>query len=163
MQIRRQLIDDAGAPLVSGLPLNDLPSDSPVQQDHFAVDGERCAAEGTNLVGPGVLVGDYGFAIPFTDAELASLLAPLAAQGFSELPENVTKFDQHDLAMYGAKLAGCEAQASDFDSGKTDEMEAFAFTSLKQALLDEGVFAVFQKARDYCKQQDETPEAPSLR
>lgn len=119
--------------------------------------------EGTNLVGPDVLGGDYGFAIPFTDAELASLLAPLAAQGFSELPENVAKFDQHDFAIYGAKLAGFEAQASDFDSGKTDEMEPLAFTSLKKALLEEGVFVVCQKARDYCKQQDETPEAPSLR
>jgi hypothetical protein len=41
-------------------------------------------------------------------------------------------------------------------------MEAFAFTSLKQALLDEGVFAVCQKAQDYCNQQDDEPEAPSL-
>jgi hypothetical protein len=102
-----------------------------------------------------------GFAIPFTNRELASLLAPLAAQGFSELPENAA-YNPFDLAIYGAKLAGFEAQASDFVSGKTDEMEAFAFTSLKQALLDEGVFAICQKARDYCKQQDDAPDAPSF-
>jgi len=57
------------------------------------------------------------------------------------------KFDQHNFAIYGAKLAGFEAQASDFDSIKTDEMEAFAFTSLKRALLDDGVFAVPVKKR----------------
>jgi hypothetical protein len=133
-----------------------------VERLEYFIESLECN-EGTNLVGPGVLEGDHGFAIPFTNAELASLLAPLAAQGFSELPENVAKFESHEIAMYGAKLAGFEAQASDFVSGNTDEMEAFAFTLLKQALLDEGVFTVCQKARDYCKQQDDAPEAPSFR